>query len=76
MGKSQKLTKQGVPDLNDLGKKRINGKRRACIHFIDDIFVKYQKEVTDSYGETRWVNILACDACDEIIGPETEFEVV
>lgn len=73
-----KLTRQGVRDLNDLGGRRVNGKRPPCPHFFEDLYVKdhIRRETGDINGELQvwWVGILACEACNEILGPEDEFD--
>lgn len=68
-----KLTRQGVRDLNDLGGKRINGKRNGCPHFPDDIVVSGQVTRRGAY-DTWDINILSCSACEQMLGPEDEFE--
>lgn len=68
-----KYTKQGVRDLNDLGGKRVNGKRPQCKHPIDDIVVIGRAWFNDLEGDFC-VNVLGCDRCGEKLGPETEFE--
>jgi hypothetical protein len=73
MASMVKLTRQGVRDLNDLGGKRINGKRNSCPHFPDDIVVSGQ--ITRSDGNEAWaVNVLSCSACEQVLGAEDEFE--
>ena len=69
-----KYTHQGVRDLNDLGGKRINGKRRDCPHFPTAVYIHDKIERSNSQGETWTVNVLACNACDRILGPEDELE--
>jgi len=66
-------TRQGVRDLNNIGGKRINGKRPQCKHQIDDIVVIGRKWYSDEGGDFC-VNVLGCDRCGEKLGPETEFE--
>lgn len=70
---TDKLTAQGVRDLNQMGGKRTNGKRRACPHFSDAIYIVGKKEFRDERGPF-WVNVLACEDCEEVLGPETEVE--
>ena len=62
-----KSTKQGVRDLNGLGGKRLNGKRKACTHYMDDV------SVIDNYFdlEGNVVDILACDGCGETLNEES-----
>ncbi len=63
------LTSQGVRNLNDLGKRP---PKKACTHHIDYIYVHAVKEDR----ERGYVAILGCDRCGEVIGPETDFEVI
>jgi hypothetical protein len=58
-----------VRNLNSIGKKPL---KKACSHHIDYIYVHAVKEDRDR----GYVNILGCDRCGQIIGPETDFEVV
>ena len=78
------MTKQGVRDLNSLGGKRINGKRPPCHHPVVSVYVARVEWVDgqdkDDYGypidTTAYpVNILACDICNEEIGPEHRYDV-
>ena len=62
-------TSQGVRNLNSLGGKLL---KKSCSHHIDYVYVPDVKEDRDR----GYVNILGCDRCGEIIGPETDFEVV
>ncbi len=66
---SKNLTSQGVRNLNALGGKL---HKKACSHHIDHIYVHDVKMDRDR----GYVNILGCDKCGEIIGPETDFEVI
>lgn len=74
MPQTFKLTRQGVRDLNDLGGKRVNGKRHDCLHFPEDVFVSDRIERRGKDGVTYVVNVLACAACERILGPEDEVE--
>ena len=66
------FTRQGVRNLNILGK-NVNGKRRSCIHEPKDVFVSSQNYVdTDDEGDI-FENILSCDGCGEVLGPESRF---
>ena len=73
MQTAYKYTHQGVRDLNDLGGKRVNGKKRDCPHFPDEVYVYDHVERRD--GNEKWlVAVLACSACDQVLGPEDELE--
>jgi hypothetical protein len=74
MPDNYKLTHQGVRDLNDLGGKRINGKRNRCHHLIEDVVVVGKKEYQSADGPV-FVNVIGCDKCGEVLGPEVEFEI-
>jgi hypothetical protein len=74
MPKTTKYTSQGVRDLNDLGGKRVNGKRPGCAHFPQDVYVYDQINRIDAVGPYP-VAVLACSACGKILGPEDQFEV-
>lgn len=74
MANKPKYTHQGVRDLNDLGGKRINGKRPGCSHFPQDVYVYDHINRIDAAGPYA-VAVLACSACGKILGPEDQFEV-
>ncbi len=63
------LTGQGVRNLNSIGKKP---PKQACTHHIDYVYVHAVKEDR----ERGYVNILGCTNCNQVIGAETDFDVV
>jgi len=77
MAKKNGFTKQGVRNLNALGGRHVNGRKIAdCKHHHWDIFVSdVEYAGDDEMEEPILCNILSCERCGEVLGPEAQFDV-